>query len=147
MIRVMVSFVGQLNKMWAILRKYSALVLFVIVAVQSAFSQTSRDGFLDLQTSNLHETSIALDGFWQFYPRQLLRPDSSASKDISSTIKIPSWWTASETNPPLHYASYRLRVLLPADHPGKLALKMPAIYTSYELYVDGTLVARNGEVG
>jgi hypothetical protein len=129
------------------LRKYGAPLLLVMLALQCAYGQTSRDGILDLKTFDLHESSVALDGFWQFFPRQILRPESNISKDISSTIKIPSWWTASETNPPLQYASYRLRVLLPKDHPVQLALKIPAVYTSYELFVDGTLVGGNGNVG
>ncbi len=143
----MVSFVSQLSKMSAPLRKYVVLCLLIVIAIQCAYSQTSREGILNLQSSDLHKTSVALDGFWQFYPRQILRPDSSASKDISSTIKIPSWWTATETNPPLQYASYRLRVILPSDRPERLAIKMPPTYTSFELYVDGNLVGGNGKVG
>lgn len=132
--------------MSASLRTYGASILFVFFAIPFALGQTSRDGILDLQNSNLEGTSVALDGFWQFYPRQILRPDSAVSKDISSTIKIPSWWTATEADPPLNYASYRLRVLLPENHP-KLALKMPPTYTSFELFVDGVLVGSNGRVG
>src|SRR5215216_1772267 len=123
--------------------RYIATILF---AIQTGFGQ-SGDGTLDLRTTDLAENSIALDGFWQFYPRQILRADDANAKDIASTIKVPSWWKATETNPPLQYASYRLLIKLPKDHPQHLALNMPPTYSSYELFVDGKLIGSNGKVG
>lgn len=129
------------------LRTYGVSLLIVVFVIQSGFSQSKRDGILDMRMADLNDDAVALDGSWQFYPRQLLRPDSNIRKDISSTIKIPSWWVAGETTPPLHYASYRMRVVLPSERPAQLALKMPPTYTSYELFVDGKLIGSNGQVG
>lgn len=143
----MVSFVSHLFKMSTTLRRYGIPFLLFLLATQTTYGQTIKEGFLNLTSADLKENSIALDGFWQFYPRQILRPDSAISSDISSTIKVPSWWSATKANPPLHYASYRLRVALPTNHPERLALKMPATYTSFDLFVDGVLIGSNGEVG
>jgi hypothetical protein len=61
---------------------------------------------------------------------------------------IPSWWDASSTAASVQYATYRLTILLSsADLKKELALKMPQVYSSYQLWVDGKLIGSNGKVG
>ena len=44
------------------------------------------------------------------------------------------------------YATYALTILLPQNRK-QLALKLPDVYTSYKLFINGKVFAQNGEPG
>lgn len=62
---------------------------------------------------------------------------------------MPGPWTGFIKNghpiPATRWASYRLRVLLPASRP-RLALRLMPVDSAYQLYINGNLLASNGQI-
>jgi hypothetical protein len=142
-----VHYLPMMRKLPDYVVKY-ALMLVLMVVFHEGFTRTLGDGIFDFRSQSLAGASVSLDGFWQFYPNQLLRTNDSKAKDSSSSIRVPSWWSAEDTNPSLNYASYRLTILLSKeDQTRGLAIKMPPVYSSYTIYVDGVLLGGNGKPG
>lgn len=144
---------------------FAAIVLFHKWGNNDAISTTintappiAKQGTLDgsgLITSQAE--SIALDGEWEFYWRQLLEPIhfQSAYPPVSELVQLPAPWTTYSDShgsflPSEGYATYRLRVLLPkevneAAH--TLALYPKSIASAYRIWINGQLVGGNGSVG
>ena len=106
----------------------------------------AKNGILDLRKQSFSE-KIPLNGQWAFYWQQLLDPnDTSAGK--FEIVHFPSKWNDHVQNgkklPPFGYATYKLKVLLPAT--GPLVLAMPDVYSSYRLFINGKQISANGKV-
>jgi signal transduction histidine kinase len=117
-------------------------------AAQSSGMPEAVSGVIDLRQQDLSGDPVALNGQWLFFWNRLLSP--SDSLPAPSYLNFPSLWNkGSLPGVPVSaqgYATYRLTVLLPRSRPG-LALQVPDLYSSYALYVNGELVARNGRPG
>lgn len=134
------------------------LVLFAFLTacnVQvSAPAPQSQEGVLDLSGWNLAQDGIVhLNGEWEFYWEQLLEPadftSSGGTPSPTGTILLPRSWNGysigGQTLTGDGYATFRLRIV--TNQTGELlALKLPYIFSSYKLWVDGTLLATAGEV-
>lgn len=128
--------------------KYLLLFLSGITIHANGGDSNFEDGVLDLRTSKLADSSVALSGLWKFYPRQLLSIHDLSVEHPSQFIQVPSWWTASDKVPSIQYATYKLIILLSKeDNRQELALDMPGTYSSYSLWIDGKLIGSNGKVG
>jgi signal transduction histidine kinase len=107
-------------------------------------------GIIDLRNESTLITPVALSGDWHFYWKQLLFPGDTAINAPSSFIHFPSLWKDDSLNgQPLSsqgFATYSLTVLLPKQKSG-LAFEMPDVYASCALYVNGKLLAKNGQPG
>lgn len=103
-------------------------------------------GIIDLRQHNL-KNKVNLNGQWQFYWKQLLKPGEESNKSVP--VSFPSLWSGHEFNgeklPSFGYATYKLTVLLPKSKE-VLRLSMPDVYSSYKLYVNDKLAAQNGTV-
>src|SRR5690606_11068035 len=106
-----------------------------------------------------------LDGEWEFHWSALLSPQMDGAPgrgDASGTIAVPGSWNAhrdalGKPVGPEGFATYQLRILLPsgpwsiaapAPSPaGELAVYLPYVNISYELWIDGERLAANGVVG
>ncbi|MCG8373247.1 MAG: hypothetical protein MI700_06920, partial [Balneolales bacterium] len=86
-----------------------------------------------------------MSGEWQFFWRELYSPDETI-RQMPELEYMPHMWNEDEDLESIGYATYRLKILLPDNHP-ELALSVPDMYTAYALYVNGKLVSRNGTVG
>lgn len=106
-------------------------------------------GIMDLGSQTLQDRKLRLSGFWEFYPGQLLTPDSVETSIKYSYIQVPSWWAGSNNGEaPVQYGTYRLRIVLSkTDRNRRLALDMPDVYCAYTLWIDGQRVGGNGVVG
>jgi two-component system sensor histidine kinase ChiS len=112
------------------------------------------EGVLDLTGWNFEERgSICLDGQWEFYWRQLLEPTDFGPDSAPAPIQymtLPSFWNRSRTAagklPKDGFATYRLRVRLPATRP-PLAMRLLDIHSAYRLWINGDLKAEVGKVG
>ena len=104
---------------------------------------------MDLRDEQLNDRTLRLSGFWEFYPNQLLTPDSVNTSLEYSYIEVPSWWAeANNGEAYVQYGTYRLRIVLSReDRHRRLALDMPDVYCSYVLWIDGQKVGGNGLVG
>lgn len=125
------------------------LLLFFCCTTQSlAYDGTdpqAKQGVIDLRNVDLSQQTIPLRGEWEFYWKQLLTPQSQTGN--AAYTDFPKLWNDTYLdNQPLPaqgYASYRLLVLLP--HGTKnLALNIPDVYTAYQLFANGKLLANNG---
>ncbi len=110
---------------------------------------TAKNGILDLRNQNLFEKPIALNGEWQFFWKELIAPADS-TKTSSDFVHFPSLWKndiiKGQSLPSQGYASYKLMVLLPKQKPS-IALEIPDVYSSYNLYINNILVSKNGKPG
>lgn len=102
-------------------------------------------GILDLRNYDLSSRPVSLNGEWEFYWDQLLHPASSFNQP--DFVNFPSLWKKQKVNgknlPSQGYATYALTILLPKEKP-ILGFSIPDVYSAYKLFVNGTLMAQNG---
>jgi hypothetical protein len=98
-------------------------------------------GKVDLRSWDFaQQGNIRLDGDWGFYWEQLLTP-SQVSSEPTDYYQFPATWKEGQG-----FATYTADVIVDAKlH--TLSLELPDFYCSYELWVNGEVVATNGEVG
>ena len=111
-----------------------------------------KNGVLDLSNWDFHKDgTIELTGEWRFYWNELVTYEDllNNSKEITGIIKVPGIWNGYKVdNEELKgqgYATYGLRINL-GEKREKLAFKIPGMLTSYNLYINGELIAKNGVV-
>ncbi|MGI6227607.1 MAG: sensor histidine kinase [Peptococcales bacterium] len=110
------------------------------------------NGILDLTDLNWQQGGIvAIDGEWEFYWQKLLTPEDFQNANIApqrELITVPMTWNKyvgnGEKKSGNGYATYRLLINLPDDQ--ILGIKIPRIFTSYNLWINGKLIASNGQV-
>jgi len=123
----------------------AVLMLFSFPLISSAADTTytplADKGIIDLREQNINGKDFALNGEWQLYWHQLLEPAQTDTAKFSYTPFPQSWNKANL--PAIGYATYKLTVLLPHKR-GELALFIPDVYTSYNLYINNRLFANNG---
>lgn len=116
-------------------------------------SPLAKKGILDLSGIKDQEHFIYnLNGEWEFYWRKMLHPHDFLKTNIFPDHygRVPSYWTdyperiGTESN---GYATYRLRVVLPAGFRDPLAIDLPVFDSSYDIYIDGRYLASNGITG
>ncbi|MEO1050298.1 MAG: ATP-binding protein [Bacteroidota bacterium] len=113
-----------------------------------------RQGVLDLTGWDIDtDGPIKMDGEWEFYWRKLYTVDSfEVLSPRKAYFQFPSLWNKNsfegEALTAQGYATYRMKVINPADQNGlnDLAFFINDFYSAYALYIDGKLVAKNGEV-
>lgn len=141
------------------LKKLSLFLLFAVflLPVTKGVNEfVANNGTLELGVTNaLKHNSIKLSGNWEFYWNQLLEPNDF--KDNSTTlkplyIKVPKSWSSVKVNgqklPSTGYATYRLVVHKNADTEKTIyGLKLSTVFSSYNLWINGKLVATVGKVG
>ena len=127
--------------------------LFFIIAAMATSSNPqnlekdfSQDGVLILNNGQLSEQPAALNGHWEFYPNEILGSSEMNSKPTKSFIEVPFWWTEEVDIPNIQLATYRLKVIHPNTHTSSLAISMPDVYCSYDLWVNGRKLGQNGIV-
>ena len=111
-------------------------------------------GVLDLRLRDFkNEGPVSLNGEWGFVWEKFITPEELKNKDQKDNqdfIILPGYWnnfTLKNTRLPGEgYASFSLKILLPAEHP-PLAFKINDIQTAYSFFVNGKLLAQTGTVG
>ena len=133
-----------------------ALVLSALVVVLSIAyvynlnygkepSNVALEGVADLSAWEAQEV-IALDGWWHFYPDELIDADEAdigqyAEKE--TLINVPAQWVAdsSGTNA-VRYGTYRLKILVPED--GAYGIKTKTIRMSAKIFANGKYLGTLG---
>ncbi len=111
-----------------------------------------RNGGLAIDIDVFEREAVALNGDWEMYWGQLLKPeDIATATDLSMTYsRLPQLWNGVTDNEEMQSgkgaATYRLRIIFD-EQPPMLALSLPDFYTAYELWVNGEPLAHNGKVG
>lgn len=131
------------------------LILLGSLVAPPALAEPVRavNGLIDLRTVKLDDdtAAIRLDGEWDFYWHQLLRPEDFY-RDVPRqhlSVRVPAPWNdavlSGEALPGFGYGTYRLVVYAPkVDEP--LALRFAAPRTAHRLWVNGRLLSAAGTV-
>ena len=110
--------------------------------------KSSEDGTVLLRDELLSSGPYALNGNWEFYPNELISSAEMIDRPTKSYIEVPSWWIEECGKPSIQSATYRLKIVLPENEQSdSLALSMPEVYCSYDLWVNGKKLGQNGLVG
>ncbi len=114
-------------------------------------SPVAKKGVLDLRGYRFSENnSLPLNGEWAFYWDTLLAPHNFPTGIKPLYPYFPSTWNhlANDSNNISHfgYATYRLVIRIDSSSQ-VLALSIPAVYTSYKLWINGKPFSENGKVG
>jgi signal transduction histidine kinase len=109
-------------------------------------------GVLDLRQQHGIDQILTLKGEWEFYWKELLLPNQFKKDSITPAyVSVPSYWTSYDDQitavSRFGYGTYRLRVLLPPGLHDSLSLKIPVFDSSYELFLNGSFIFKNGQVG
>lgn len=110
------------------------------------------DGIMDLREWNSQaDKSIELNGQWEFYWEELLEPHEleSQRRQDKKYINVPGSWNSYVVGGKSvggdGFATYKLTILVPQDTE-TTAIRLPSIYTSHKLWVNGKLVSEQGRV-
>jgi len=110
-------------------------------------------GALDLTNWDFIEAgNINLKGEWEFYWDKLIPPEAFlySRTPPPKTMSLPQNWNGFEINEkplgPEGFATFRLLVKLKKAY-SPLALKIPNIDSAYKLWINGKLIAENGQIG
>jgi signal transduction histidine kinase/CheY-like chemotaxis protein len=130
--------------------KWIGVILILMGASSPIWAQSLsiEKGKAETSTATLLASPQNLDGEWTFLFGQLLEPaDLAAYEGPVSYAEFPKVWEDLPGNlGSTGYATYRLEINLD-QVPPLLALDIPDFYTSYRLWVNGKVVAQNGQVG
>ncbi|MBN2665788.1 MAG: hypothetical protein JXR67_04710 [Bacteroidales bacterium] len=131
---------------------YFLLSHFLVTAIGA--EPTAVKGIIDLRESAGNKFIFKLNGEWEFYWSKKLVPRDFylANPPVPDLFgQVPSYWTSYSAEPlkptGKGFATYRLRILLPPGFRNSLAFDMPVFDSSYEVYVDGQKMGRNGIPG
>ena len=127
----------------------SIILALLLVSLRSEAPQpSSSEALFIVPQGQLDKESIELKGIWEFYPNEFMDDAEHLNSANQTYVLVPSWWSEEEGKALVQYGTYRLRVLIPTtDRQKALALKMPDVYSAYELYVNDQLLGQNGLVG
>jgi signal transduction histidine kinase/CheY-like chemotaxis protein len=132
---------------------YSMLLLLFCCITACSTTQNggqapvAQNGTIDLRKQNFDAT-IRLNGQWAFYWHQLIAPadtDTHQAVMVNFPFKWDGYELKGQTLPSFGYATYKLRILLPKNHP-PLRIAAPDVYSAYRLYANQVNVAENGTI-
>lgn len=130
------------------------IILFCVIIVSITIGLNKKqdmviNGVLDV--SNIKQGSaINLSGVWGFYwEQQVLSNGKIQNMGNEQMVTVPSNWTKYKSNnkklPIDGYAVYR--IIVKGSKGDNLALKIPQIGSSYNLWIDGKIRYSSGHVG
>jgi signal transduction histidine kinase len=130
---------------------------YAVISASDSPKFQSEKGILDLTQVHVSENPLKLKGEWAFYWQELLSPEdiqirSARDGNHDRWISIPSSWLGYRLNGlqlnGTGFATFRLVIQLSEqDRNERLALRLPTIFHSYKLWVNGELLAEVGVVG
>lgn len=118
---------------------------------ESAKQIKAAEGKIDLLEGQIEGHAVKLDGEWEFYWKELLTPEDFRGIENKKTdyIEVPGSWNAYITrdgeDSGYGYATYRL--IFETRNSKKLGLKIPRMFTAYQLWINGEQIASAGAVG
>ncbi len=119
-------------------------IIFCILLLPSLLSaEIVRDGIADLREIDFENSSpIALVGAWEFYPSEFISPAASSQFTAKNSITVPKRWEESGYAR-MGFGTYRITIIRTSS--GRLAIRIPDIFSAYKLYVNNELIAQVGE--
>lgn len=112
-----------------------------------------KNGQFDLRDWNAEDgDTLLLDGEWEFYPSQWLmdgRRKQVVDEKEPALIQVPGRWNEAlhaDKSTPYGFGSYRLRLYVNPEKDLNYSIRVPSVRTASELYVNGRLLAKSGQV-
>jgi putative methionine-R-sulfoxide reductase with GAF domain len=137
-------------------RKLIYLIILLVISATVSAEQKIENGVLDLSNINftINNQSIKLSGDVEFYWNQLYTPSDFKNPDLLTSpelVKIPKSWTSYSINneklPSNGFATYRWWIDIKGISTDQiLGIKIPSVFTSYKLWINGNLTAQAGTV-
>jgi len=133
------------------------LLIFTSISCLAKSNNTFKveNGLLNLQYTDIETLDmIKLQGEWEFYWNQLLKPEDFKDSNknlIPEYVKVPKSWTSYSLNnkklPNEGFATYRLRIQKKADLEKTIyGLKTSTVFSSYKLWINNKLIQETGTV-
>lgn len=136
-----------MNLLCNIKKMYPIILILVLIFSNCSRLETAKfsakSGELDLSDFDFDKKSAYLDGDWEFFPFEFLDPKDS--KKAEQYLQVPSSWNKA-MNGSYGFASFRLKIRMPANFKEELVLRIPEQGTAYSLFINGKFIARNGIV-
>ncbi|MEQ8470735.1 MAG: response regulator [Marinoscillum sp.] len=126
-----------------LLNSIFSLVLSLLIC--TAYCQVANGGIIDLREVGEDFSWTDLDGTWYLHWNELTLAENIPSE--TPLVDFPLIWNLeAETGfRSQGYATYQVMVLL--DPTRDYAISTPAVYSSYQFFINGKLVSKNGKVG
>lgn len=126
-----------------------AMILTGCMAKDPGSHESAGEGVIDLTAWDFEtQGNVRLDGQWAFYWQRFTDPASQTSLPADTYIDVPGVWSNTVMGgrrlPGTGYATYRLHVETSLPRGTQVGLRLFTFSSAYRLYVDDTLVARNG---
>lgn len=125
---------------------------FLFLLLSSSYAAATQDAIIDLSSYNFQEGKLVeLDCKWAFYWEELHGPSQMAEKPTPDfyTEMGKIWGEIPELEFPFSqfgYATYSAKVIIDKRKAPLLAFTLPAVYSSYRMWVNGELFTENGVV-
>lgn len=120
-------------------------MLLLVGTHNQVIAQDSDIPVFDLRSYDLNNSSIELDTTWAFYWMRITQPNEVNQDQPDSLLDFTTNWANIVDSRPIGYASYHISLILGEDHQD-LAIDIPDFYSSYELFINGISIAKNGIV-
>lgn len=126
-------------------------IVFSSCSHESKLAPKAVNGVLDLRGWDFEKDGIVrLDGNWEFYWKKFLTSKNFDTVKTKHYIPVPKPWNGykwgKEELGYEGYGTYRLRILV-NDKTKDLGIKFPDQGTAFELYLNDSLVGKNGKIG
>jgi HD-GYP domain-containing protein (c-di-GMP phosphodiesterase class II) len=131
-----------------------AIILAVSCSMQPLSSASAVKGEADLASGVAFDSGdmVRLDGEWEFYRDELLKPEDFTRGGLPAPIslRVPSMWATVDgfqrpSRPPTGVGTLRLRLRVPPSG-REWALRVPNAYSATRVFVNGAQVAEIGRV-
>ncbi len=127
--------------------KEVVFLLFFLITLSNltAESRNTEHSFFDFTKEDFVEGSVSLEGAWDFYWNEFFYPGERLPVERRS-INIPDAWNSNSEYPVFGFATYGTVIYLPSGM-NELGLYIPFTLNHYKLFINGRLIASNGELG
>jgi sigma-B regulation protein RsbU (phosphoserine phosphatase) len=120
------------------------LLIIVMATAPSLVGQTQPPAVFDFERAR--QPIVSLDGLWRFHPGDDPRwAESGFDDDQWPLIRSTEGWSDQGYKNMSGLAWYRARIVIP-EGGQRLALYVPLISTSYQVFVDGQMIGQFGEM-
>lgn len=124
-------------------------LLFLLFSCNPSKQLIADKAVLNLSNWNYQKNTHTLNGEWGFAWKQLIQPENPLPLNITTYIKMPSYWTKlhfnKETLPSHGYASLYLKIILPKELK-QVAFSIPEAYSAVKIFINGNLLSESGKV-